>query len=164
MKGLSTAISAASIAWKARFLPVLFQAFSVIATILIQLEEYHAAYKMMDSIMPQVLECEDAYLTAQCFACLADGQVGLAGTKQGVSRNECLNKALNFIDRAFSGTSIKIIPDLWYIQLTVDRILPDTRCLQPKADDESENQSSRVPGRQGFAGRRCQDASASGEG
>jgi anaphase-promoting complex subunit 5 len=103
MKGLSTAISAASVAWKARFLPVLFYAFSVIATILIQLEEYTAAYQMLDSIMPQVLECEDAYLTAQCFACLADGQVGLAGMRKGVSRVECLGRALGFIDRAFTG-------------------------------------------------------------
>lgn len=102
MKGLSTSISAASIAWKARFLPVLYHAFCVIATILIQLEEYDAAFNMLDSIMPQVLECEDAYLTAQCFQCLADGQVGMAGLqKTGGGKERCLNKALGFIDRAF---------------------------------------------------------------
>lgn len=102
MKGLSTAISAASTAWKSRFLPALFHALCVIGGVLNHLEEYGAAYKMLDCIMPQVLECEDVYLTAQCFACLADGQVGIAGTKKGAARTEYLHRALNFIDRAFS--------------------------------------------------------------
>lgn len=82
---------------------MLFQAFNVIAGILTELGEYNAAYQILDSIMPQVLECEDSYLTAQCFSCLADGQVGLAGARQGVQRAEHLGRALGFIDRAFTG-------------------------------------------------------------
>jgi anaphase-promoting complex subunit 5 len=102
VKGLSVAISAATIAWRSRLLPALFQAFRTIANILIHMGEFSAAYSMMDNIMPQVLECEDAYLNAQCFSCLADAQMGLAGTKKGAGRNECLHRALEFIDRGFS--------------------------------------------------------------
>ncbi|PWW73845.1 hypothetical protein C7212DRAFT_300781 [Tuber magnatum] len=102
VKGLSVAISAATIAWRSRLLPALFQAFRTIANILIHMGEFSAAYSMMDNIMPQVLECEDAYLNAQCFSCLADAQMGLAGTRKGAGRNECLHRALEFIDRGFA--------------------------------------------------------------
>lgn len=66
------------------------------------MREFAAAYSMMDNIMPQVLECEDAFLNAQCFSCLADAQMGLAGAKKGTARNECLHRALEFIDRSFA--------------------------------------------------------------
>ncbi|KAL7267537.1 APC5 protein [Rhizina undulata] len=103
LKGLSIAINAASIAWRSRILPALFQALGTMANILIALKEFKAVYEMLDGIMPQVLECEDALLNAQCFSCLADAQIGLAGTKKGKGwRNECLHKALEFIDRAFT--------------------------------------------------------------
>lgn len=102
LKGLSTSINAASIAWKARLMPAIFHAFHTIASIMISLEEYEAAYRMLDCIMPQILECEDVSLAAQCFAVLADVQIGLAGTKTGVARDKCLHDALDFIDRAFS--------------------------------------------------------------
>jgi anaphase-promoting complex subunit 5 len=103
-------ISAASAAWRARLLPALFQAFAVLANILNHLEEYATAYTIMDSLMPQVLECEDTFLNAQCFSCLADSQMGLAGSRKGVARNECLHRALDFIDRAFTGEAILLAP------------------------------------------------------
>ncbi|KAI5777394.1 anaphase-promoting complex subunit 5-domain-containing protein [Geopyxis carbonaria] len=102
IKGISVAISAASLAWKARLMPALFHSIYTISHILIQLEQYMPAHAMMDSIMPQVLECEEAWLTGQCFACLADVQVGIAGTKMSAARSKCLLKALEFIDRAFT--------------------------------------------------------------
>lgn len=105
LKGLSISINAASIAWKARLMPAVFSAFHAVAGILVTLEEYQAAYRMLDCIMPQVLECEDVYLAAQCFAVLADIEVGLAGKRMGVSRDKCLHNALDFLDRAFSRKS-----------------------------------------------------------
>lgn len=91
-------------AWGARLLPALFQAVYTLSIILIRLQEYTAAYTLMDSIMPQVLECEDGSFTANCFTCLADALVGLAGVKAATSRKEHLNRALDFINRAFAGT------------------------------------------------------------
>lgn len=84
-------------------MPALFYSVYTISHILIQLEQYISAHDMMDSIMPQVLECEDASLTGQCFACLADAQVGIAGTNSGAVRRNYLLKALEFFDRAFAG-------------------------------------------------------------
>jgi len=85
-------------------MPVLYQAFTVIAGIFVHLGEYDAAFQMLDGIMPQILECEDSYLSAMAFSCLADGQVGLAGTNNSSTwRERCLNKALGFIDRGFLG-------------------------------------------------------------
>jgi len=58
----------------------------------------------MDGIMPRVLECEDAWLSAQCLSVMADSQVGMAGERGGVKRQECLNRALELVDKASSGT------------------------------------------------------------
>ncbi|KAF8476143.1 anaphase-promoting complex subunit 5-domain-containing protein [Kalaharituber pfeilii] len=99
-KALSLAMRAAAISWRSRLLPMLFQSFCVISNILIQLSEFETAYSLMDRIMPQVLECEDAFLNAQCFSVLADSLVGLAGQKEGEKRREELHKGLEFIDRA----------------------------------------------------------------
>ncbi|KAI5821094.1 anaphase-promoting complex subunit 5-domain-containing protein [Pyronema omphalodes] len=102
LAAISTAVSAASIAWKARFLPVLFYAFSVLAMIMVDFGLFEAAYELLDCIMPQVLECEDAYLTAHCFAMLADSQMGMASKKQGLAKTECLGRALALVDRAYN--------------------------------------------------------------
>ena len=50
--------------------------------------------------MPQVLECEDALLNAQCFSVLADSLVGLAGKSSEGEKREELHHALEFLDRA----------------------------------------------------------------
>lgn len=103
LKGLSVAVSAATLAWRARLLPVLFAAFRTVAGILIALGEFEAAYDMLDKVMPQVLECEDAELNARCFAVLAECQMGIAGGRRGEGRVGGLVRALEFIDRAFVG-------------------------------------------------------------
>lgn len=103
LKALSVAVSAATLAWRARLLPVLFAAFRTLAAILIALREFDAAYAMLDRVMPQVLECEDAELNARCFAVLAECQMGIAGGRRGEGRVGGLVRALEFIDRAFTG-------------------------------------------------------------
>lgn len=103
-RALSIAYPAASKAWKARFLPMLYQAFTVTAEIFVYLEDYDAAFEMLDAVMPQLLECEDAHLSGMAFSCLADGQIGLAGTNTSSTwREQCLNKALGYLDRALFG-------------------------------------------------------------
>lgn len=108
LKGLSVAVSAATLAWRARLLPVLFAAFRTIAGILIALSEFDAAYAMLDKVMPQVLECEDAELNARCFAVLAECQMGIAGGRRGEGRVGGLVRALEFIDRAFAGMCVVV--------------------------------------------------------
>lgn len=109
LKGLSVAVSAATLAWRARLLPVLFAAFRAIAGILIALSEFDTAYEMLDKVMPQVLECEDTELNARCFAVLAECQMGIAGGRRGEGRVGGLVRALEFIDRAFVGMCVRCV-------------------------------------------------------
>lgn len=99
-KALSLALRAAAISWRSRLFPMIFQSLVVISIILIDLSQFETAYDLMDRIMPQVLECEDALLNAQCFSVLADSLVGSAGKKAGTERREELHRALEFMDRA----------------------------------------------------------------
>ena len=106
-KGFSVALRAASLAHKARILPALWEAVGAVSRVLISLSEFDAAAKLMESIMPQVLECEDCNLSAQSFSHLADAQMGLAGDAKAESlqRKERLTKALEYIDRSFDDYS-----------------------------------------------------------
>ncbi|KAK3172503.1 hypothetical protein OEA41_005825 [Lepraria neglecta] len=102
-KGFSVALRAASLAHRARLLPALWEAVGRVSAVLISLKEFSAAAKLLDSIMPQVLECEDCNLSAQTFALLADAHVGMAGQAKAetLQRKEQLTKALEHIERSF---------------------------------------------------------------
>lgn len=102
-KGFSVALRAASLAHKAQILPALWEAIGAISRVLISMREFEAAVRLMESIMPQVLECEDCNLAAQSFSHLADALMGLAGdaNAESLQRKERLTKALEHIDRSF---------------------------------------------------------------
>lgn len=78
-RGFSLAMRAASIAHRCRVLPGLWEAIGVLATVLLSMREFEAAVEMMESIMPQVLEFDDRYLTARSYSILVDANMGLAG-------------------------------------------------------------------------------------
>jgi anaphase-promoting complex subunit 5 len=78
-RGFSLAMRAASIAHRCRVLPGLWEAVGVLATVLLSMREFEAAAEMMESIMPQVLEFDDRYLTARSYSILVDANMGLAG-------------------------------------------------------------------------------------
>lgn len=78
-RGFSLAMRAASIAHRCRVLPGLWEAIGVLATVLLSMREFEAAAEMMESIMPQVLEFDDRYLTARSYSILVDANMGLAG-------------------------------------------------------------------------------------
>jgi anaphase-promoting complex subunit 5 len=103
-KGFSVAVRAATIAWRARLLPVLWQAMGAIANILSSLEEFEASSKILISVIPRALECEDKSLTAYLFSMLVDAHMGMASLAEPESqvRTQNLTKALDFIDRAFA--------------------------------------------------------------
>ncbi|KAL8734414.1 MAG: hypothetical protein Q9181_003217 [Wetmoreana brouardii] len=102
-KGFSVALRAASLAHKARLLPLLWEAIGAICRILVSVKEFDAAVRLIESVMPQVLECEDCDLAAYLFSCLADGHMGSAGQAKEASlqRKERLTKASEALDRAF---------------------------------------------------------------
>ena len=102
-KGFSVALRAASLAYKARLLPALWEAIDAVCKILISLREFEPASRLLQSIMPQVLECEDCELIARVFLSLADAHMGMAGQvkSEPLKRKEQMTKALECIDRSF---------------------------------------------------------------
>ncbi|KAI9749822.1 MAG: anaphase promoting complex subunit 5 [Lichina confinis] len=103
LKGFSAAVRAASVAWRTRLLPVLWEALTTIAGILVHLEEFEAAARLVSAIMPQVIECEDSILSAQAYSVLVDAEMGLAGqaATEPAKRKEHVVKANEFIGSAF---------------------------------------------------------------
>jgi anaphase-promoting complex subunit 5 len=102
-KGFSIAVRAATIAWRARLLPSLWEAMGLIASILTSLYEFSAASQILTAILPRALECQDMALTAQLWSWQVDAYMGLAGQAKAGSlrRTEMLTKALDGIERCF---------------------------------------------------------------
>ena len=102
-KGFSLALRAASLAHRIILLPALWEAVGALCRVLVSIREFEAAAKLLESIMPQVLECEDCDLAGRTFCFLADAHMGMAGqaTAESSHRKERLSKALECIDRAF---------------------------------------------------------------
>ncbi|KAF6222916.1 hypothetical protein HO133_000967 [Letharia lupina] len=102
-KGFSVALRAASLAHGARLLPALWEAVGAVCGVLISLKEFSAAAKLLESIMPHTLECEDCNLSAQTFSLLADAHMGMAGQAKAetLPRKEQLTRALDSIGRSF---------------------------------------------------------------
>lgn len=102
-KGFSIAIRAASLAHKARILPSIWEALGALCRVLNSLREFDASVKLLRSVVPQVLECEDCELAGRTFAYLADAHMGLAGSFKTES-SKCkdqMSKALESLGRGF---------------------------------------------------------------
>ncbi len=54
LKGFSGALRAASLAWRARLLPAMWEALAVVAKVLVYLREFRAAVQITNAITPQV--------------------------------------------------------------------------------------------------------------
>jgi anaphase-promoting complex subunit 5 len=109
-RGFSVAMRAANLAWKARLMNLLWQSIGTIADVLISLDEFEAAERLLLVVIPRCLECDGSYMAATMYASLADAYVGTAGktvTTPGVGpgpskrRTEYLNKAMGALRRAF---------------------------------------------------------------
>ena len=102
-RGFSAALRAASLALRARFMPVLWEAVGALARVLLALREFDAAGALLRGIVPAVLEGEDCALIADTYASLADVYMGLAGEAAAGSskRKEQMGKARSCLERAF---------------------------------------------------------------
>ena len=103
-KGCSIAIRAASLAYRALYLTVLWDAISVLCKILVSLGERGAAVKLLKAILPQILETEDCELAGRAFSYLADAYMGLAGeAKAGsIKQREQMNQVLEYLEKGFA--------------------------------------------------------------
>lgn len=100
-RGFSVAVRAATAAWRARLLPLLWNSMGAIANILNSLSEFAAASSILSSVIPRALEYDDSELSAQLFKWQADSFMGLAGEAEGLKRTEWMNKARDGLDRTF---------------------------------------------------------------
>lgn len=108
LKGFSLTIRAIDTAYKARVLPVLFEAVTVLGTILNESYEFKAAADLLLAILPGTLECQDCDLAGRLYLVLADSWVGLAGlagnedtaaeTKR--KRKEFMGTAMEYLEKA----------------------------------------------------------------
>ncbi|MCJ1473433.1 anaphase promoting complex subunit 5 [Lambiella insularis] len=78
-KGFSIAIRAASLAYRARLLPALWDSIGAVCRVLISVREFDAAARLLKGVMPQVFEVEDCELAAVLLSHLADAHIGIAG-------------------------------------------------------------------------------------
>ncbi|KAH7309006.1 anaphase-promoting complex subunit 5-domain-containing protein [Stachybotrys elegans] len=102
-RGFSLAVRAASMAWRAKLIPYLWQAVGALSNILVSLGEFEAAAEALTAVIPRAFECESSALTAQLFAFLADANMGMAGSMDAASpkRMEHLTRALGAVEKAF---------------------------------------------------------------
>ncbi|KAK2819988.1 hypothetical protein FQN49_007831 [Arthroderma sp. PD_2] len=103
-RGFSLAMRAAKIAHRSRVLLGLWDAIGALCVILMSFREFSAAMELLESVMPQVLECEDRALAGRTYSYLADANMGLAGEsrRDAVRKKEFLARAVEFIDCAFA--------------------------------------------------------------
>ncbi|OBT56661.1 hypothetical protein VE04_02785 [Pseudogymnoascus sp. 24MN13] len=102
-KGFSVAVHAATLAWRAHILPPLWEAIGIIASVLTSLYEFSAASRILTTVIPRALECEDAALSAELWGFQVDAYMGQAGqaTSQSLQRKDMLTLALEGIERCF---------------------------------------------------------------
>ncbi|KND90382.1 Anaphase-promoting complex subunit 5 [Tolypocladium ophioglossoides CBS 100239] len=102
-RAFSTAIQAASLAWRARLMPCLWDAVGALSNMLVSLGEFDAAVQLLTAVLPRALECESAGLAAQLYSYLADANMGLAGraAPRSSARTEHVAGALAAVQRAF---------------------------------------------------------------
>jgi anaphase-promoting complex subunit 5 len=116
-RGFSLAMRAATLAWRARLLRLLWQAVGALANVLTSLGEFSAAADLLIAVLPRALECEGAFLNGTLYSLLADARMGQAGQQQiagaggrlragggGKKKNkraEYMQKACEVLDLAF---------------------------------------------------------------
>lgn len=112
-QGFSIVVRAASLAYRARILPCLWESCVILANIMLHLHDFEAAVEVLEAIVPQVLECGDCELAGRTYEGLVDAWVGLAGNGNeegdgekavavgvGGKKKERLNTALGYLDAA----------------------------------------------------------------
>ncbi len=113
-KGFTISMRAASIAWHARLIPLLWQAIGAVCTILNAMSEFMAASQLLLAVLPRCLETDAVFVSATLYSLLADAWLGQAGeveigsSSRGAiqKRNEFMTKAREALAFAFKYYSV----------------------------------------------------------
>jgi anaphase-promoting complex subunit 5 len=106
-KGFTISMRAASMAWRARLLPLLWQAIGALSNIFNALGEFAAASQLLIAVLPRCLETDSVYVAATLYSLLADawtgqaGEVEVRGAGETHKRTEFMMKAQEALDSGF---------------------------------------------------------------
>jgi anaphase-promoting complex subunit 5 len=106
-KGFTISMRAASMAWRASLIPLLWQAIGALSNILNSLGEFAAASQLLIAVLPRCLETDSVFVVATLYSILADAWTGQAGeveprgAAQMHKRTEFMTKAHEALDSAF---------------------------------------------------------------
>lgn len=104
-KGFTIAMRAASMAWRARLVSLLWQAIGALTNILNSLGEFAAAEQLLIAILPRCLETDVAYTAGTLYSMLADARMGLAGEMTGRNKDDAragmIKKVHRTLDAAY---------------------------------------------------------------
>lgn len=100
-RAFTTAMRAASLAWRARLMTSLWHAIGAVSNLLISMGDFDSASELLHSVIPRALECELDDLAGQLYSYLADAHMGKAGEADGVRRTERLAAARRAVQKAF---------------------------------------------------------------
>ena len=106
-KGFTISVRAASMAWRARLMPLLWQAMGALANILNSLGEFVAASQLLLAVLPRCLETDNIFVVGTLYGLLADAWMGQAGAVgEGQRRVEFMTRGHEALDCAFRHFSV----------------------------------------------------------
>ena len=108
LQGFTITVRAASIAYRTRALPCLWESCINLTHILLHLHDATAALQILEAIIPHVLECQDSDLAARTYSALVDAHMALAADEaieenkdiELGKRNDRLSQAAEYLDSA----------------------------------------------------------------
>ncbi|KIW07884.1 uncharacterized protein PV09_01797 [Verruconis gallopava] len=103
-KGFTIVLRAASMAYKYKLMPLLWEAMGALANILSFFGEFDHASRVIDAVLPQALGANDAAIAAILYNRQADACMGLAGKSEAGTRQRAslLSKTEGYVDRAIA--------------------------------------------------------------
>lgn len=140
--GFSVALRAASVAYKAKLMPSLWSAVSLLANILNSLGECASAKRLLEAVLPQSLENGDNMLSGTLYSHLGDSFMGLADpakTTETRLQTSYIAKAELYIDRARECFKKSLYLDGECEQLMKKAIIAKLRGDEKLAEEWSQN-------------------------
>lgn len=105
-KGFAMAMRAASMAWRARLVALLWQAVGAAANVLNSLGEFAAAEQLLVAVLPRCLETDLVFTAGTLYSLLADARMGMIGAMKDCSavpeRDRMLAKVHRALDSAIN--------------------------------------------------------------
>nr|POE62527.1 anaphase-promoting complex subunit 5 [Quercus suber] len=101
-RAFSIALRAASTAHRLLLIPVMLEASTVLAHVLIDLNEFTSCVALVEALLPAVIETNNVRLTAELYALLASAHAGIAGGLPVAQRTKDMSAAEESVEKGHS--------------------------------------------------------------